>query len=298
MTDKEKEVLSDSAFNSAVAAASEGSKPVYGGTYEQQLADTYDKIANRGGFSYNANMDPMYETYKNRYTQNAKRSMKDTMGQAASLTGGYSSTYSQGAGQQAYDETMRGLTDKIPELYNMALNLYNTEGDRLKDQFSMLGQMRDTEYNQYRDALSDYNYQQETAYSHQQQAYSNLTSMIMKSGYKPTAAELEAAGMNQEQANALYRAWLTGDPEAAWMAGAISADDYYKLTGKYPAGYTPPAAAAAAGGGYYGGSGSGKNKNKTTTQVDLGNTGVGKQPTIPQKIWNTVTGWFKKDKEF
>ena len=265
MTDKEKQQLSDNAFNAAVTTAT-GEKPVYGGTYDKMLADTYDQIANREDFSYNVNADPLYETFKNKYTTNAKRSMKDTMGQAASLTGGYSSTYSQGAGQQAYDETMRGLTDKIPELYDMALNLYKEKGDQLESQFNMLGQLQSTEYNQWRDQLSDYNYENETAYNRQQTAYSNLTNLIMKSGYQPSAEEMTAAGMSQAQANALRQAWMTGDPSAAWMAGAISADDYYKLTGQYPPGYTPPAVDTGA---YYGGSG-GKKKNNTKTNP--GNT--------------------------
>lgn len=258
MTDEEKKLIPTEVMDQAAGMAAQGQKPVYGGTFEQQLSDIYDKIQNREDFKYDVNADPLYQTYKNSYVKNARRSMQDTMGKAAGLTGGYGSTYSQGAGQQAYDQTMTGLNDKLPELYDMAFNMYQKEGDRLNQQFQLAGQMRDTEYSQWRDALGDYNYENETAYSRQQHAYSNLTNLIMKSGYQPSEQEMQAAGMSAGQAKALRQAWLTGDPNAAWMAGAISAEDYFKLTGQYPAGYQVP---SAGGGEWYGGSG-GKKKQK------------------------------------
>ncbi len=58
----------------------------------------------------------LYARYMDRYLQNARRAMQDTAGMAASLTGGYGNTYAQSVGQQAYDETLRGLTDLIPQL--------------------------------------------------------------------------------------------------------------------------------------------------------------------------------------
>ena len=93
---------------------------VYGGAYDQQINDLYGQYTNRSPFEYNVNTDALYQQYRDKYVQNAKRSMKDTMGQAAGLTGGYGSTYSQGVGQQQYDENMRSLTDVIPELSDRA----------------------------------------------------------------------------------------------------------------------------------------------------------------------------------
>lgn len=181
--------------------------PTYAGTYEDQLADLYDRIQNREDFSYDVNADPLYQNYRDQYIQGGKRSMRDTMGQAAGLTGGYGSTYSQQAGQQAYDAYLQQLTDKIPELYNMAYGMYQDKGDDMMQQYSMLGQLRDTEYNRYRDELSDYNYRQETAYQHQQQAYSRLLSLIQSSGYRPTDKELEEAGMRRKLADRLRKQW-------------------------------------------------------------------------------------------
>lgn len=273
MTDEEKKLIPTDVMDTAAGMAAQGQKPVYGGTFEKQLSDIYDKIQNREDFSYNANMDPMYQTYKNSYTNNARRSMQDTMGKAAGLTGGYGSTYAQGAGQQAYDQTMSGLNDRLPELYQMAFDMYQKKGDQLKEQFAMAGQMRDTEYSQWRDALADYNYADETAYNRQQQAYSNLVTAIMQTGYQPSAEEMTAAGMSEAQVKALRQSWVTGDPNAAWMAGAISAEDYFKLTGQYPAGYAAPAPQIM----YVG---SGSKKKKSSSSSGTSTTGSNTGPTV------------------
>lgn len=196
-------------------------KPTYAGTFEDQLRDLYSQIQDRPDFSYDVNADPLYDMYKDKYVQQGKLAMKDTMGQAAALTGGYGSTYGQQVGQQTYDAYLQNLGDVIPELYNLAYKKYSDEGDKLLTLYGLTGQQRDTEYNRWRDELSDYNYEQEvarqreeteynrqqdaekTAYSRQQQAYSNLVALIKLSGYTPTDEELAAAGLTRAAAQAI-----------------------------------------------------------------------------------------------
>lgn len=73
------------------------------------------------GYNYHLDGDALYNRYRDLYTQNARRGMQDTMGQAASLTGGYGNTYAQSLGQQRYDETMRGLVTSVaPQLEQQA----------------------------------------------------------------------------------------------------------------------------------------------------------------------------------
>lgn len=213
-----------------MASKDEKEKTLYGGSYDKELGDLYSQISNRPSFSYDVDGDALYQQYKDRYTQNAKMSMKDTMGQAAALTGGYGSSYGQAVGQQAYDRQMLGLTDKIPELEQSAYQKYRDKGNELKDQYSLLNSMAATE--------------QQTA----QANYNQLASLISSSGYQPTADELTRAGMNAEQANSLRQAWMAANPGAAYMAGQLSADDYFKLTGQYP-----PDVAAAQAASYGGG---------------------------------------------
>ena len=146
--------FSDAVYENALAAA--GQKPTYAGKFEAQLNDIYDKIQNREAFSYDVNADPLYQNYKDQYIQGGKLAMKDTMGQAAALTGGYGNTYGQQVGQQAYNAYLQNLSAVIPELYGMAYNQYKDEGDNLKDLYAMAGQQRDQEYGRYRDELGDW----------------------------------------------------------------------------------------------------------------------------------------------
>lgn len=168
----------------------EKKKYLYGGSYDDAIRDTYSQIQNRPAFSYDLDGDALYQQYKDRYTQNARNAMKDTMGQAAALTGGYGSSYAQGVGQQRYDETMRGLTDMIPTLEQNAYQRWKDQGSALADKYQMLSGMAATE--------------QATA----QNAYAQLYALIGATGYQPTPEELAAAGMTQEAADALRNEYL------------------------------------------------------------------------------------------
>lgn len=149
------------------------------------LSDLYSQIMNRQKFSYDVGSDPLYQQYKDRYLQQGQTAMRDTMGQAAALTGGYGSSYAQGVGQQAYDRYVQGLTDKIPELYSAAYSRYQDEGNNLMQQYALAKDKEDSEY------------------SRAQNEYQRLYSLIGSTGYQPTDAELQAAGMTREIANRL-----------------------------------------------------------------------------------------------
>ena len=127
-----------------------------GGTWTENLNDTINQILNREKFSYDLNGDMLYQQYKDQYTTQGKLAMMDTMGQAAALTGGYGSSYGQSVGQQAYQGYLQQLNDVVPELYGMALDQYNQEGQNLYNQASLMAQMDDQEYGRYRDQVSDY----------------------------------------------------------------------------------------------------------------------------------------------
>lgn len=213
-------------------------RPAYAGTYDNELTDLYDRISTRPGFQYDAASDPLYQNVRDEYIQGGKLAMKDTMGQAAALTGGYGSTYGQQVGQQAYDAYLQKLSDAVPELYGLAYDKWSDEGNRLLQQYSMLGDMRDTEYNLWRSELADWEneraYQtqleneeynrrtaeENTAYSRGQQAYANLYSLILSTGYNPTDAELSAAGMSRGAADALRGEYTRQTTPAATGGGS------------------------------------------------------------------------------
>jgi hypothetical protein len=166
----------------------EKKKTGYQSTWQDQLRDTASKIINREKFTYDLNGDALYKQYKDRYIQQGKQAMMDTMGQAAALTGGYGNSYAQTVGQQTYQGYLHGLNDQVPALYQLALDKYNSEGDQLRGNMSLLMQQDDIDYGRYRDDIAD-----------RDNAFSKLMALMTGYGYKPTAEEMAAAGMTDAQ---------------------------------------------------------------------------------------------------
>lgn len=218
--------------------------PQYSGKYDEQLQEIYDQIVNRKNFTYDLNSDALYQQYKDQYAQMGQMAMMDTMGQASAMTGGYGNSYAQGVGQQAYQGYLQQLNDKVPELYGIALDQYNQEGQDLLNQYSMIGDLAGDEYAKYQDALNQYwnqlNYQKQladqeyergfnewqTEYGVQQDAYNKLVSLITTTGYKPSADDLAKAGMSQSEADA-YLGYYTkaNTPTSSYRYSSDSGED-------------------------------------------------------------------------
>ena len=132
-----------------------------GGAYGKSMEDAMQRMLNREKFQYDLNGDALYQQYKDRYMQQGKQAMMDTMGQAAALTGGYGNSYAQTVGQQTYQGYLQGLNDKVPELYQLALDRYNQEGTDLLDQYGLLSDQYEKEYGRYRDDVGDWQNQRD-----------------------------------------------------------------------------------------------------------------------------------------
>lgn len=115
----------------------EKKKTGYQSTWQDQLRDTANKIINREKFTYDLNGDALYKQYKDRYIQQGKQAMMDTMGQAAALTGGYGNSYANQVGNQAYQQYLTALNDNVPELWDRAYQVYQGEGDRLLQKYQL-----------------------------------------------------------------------------------------------------------------------------------------------------------------
>lgn len=131
---------------------------------QDQLNDIINQINNREKFSYDLNGDALYQQYKNQFTQQGKMASMDVMGQAAAMTGGYGNSYAQSVGQQAYQGHLQQLNDKIPELYQLALNKYNMEGQELMDKHNLLTNDRNYQYGLHRDKVNDFNTERDRLY--------------------------------------------------------------------------------------------------------------------------------------
>lgn len=217
-----------SIYEQYLANNPEREKPQYVDVYGNKMAEMLQAYKDRTPFSYDATKDPLYQSYKDQFIQGGKLAMRDTMGQAAALTGGYGSTYGQQVGQQAYDAQLQKMGEVIPQLYGMAYDQWKDAGDQMLQQYSMLGDMREAAYGQYRDRLADWetdrayrtaleqeDYQrrqaaEDTAYGRQQDAYGNLYAAIKASGYYPSDEELQAAGMSRAAADAIAAEYQRG----------------------------------------------------------------------------------------
>lgn len=127
-----------------------------GGHYGQTLNNILDQINNREKFSYDLNGDALYNQYKNQYMRQGKLAMLDTMGQASAMTGGYGSSYAETVGNQAYQGYLQQLNDVVPQLYQMAYDRYNQEGQDMYNRFNATQSMYNNEYGIYRDNMNDW----------------------------------------------------------------------------------------------------------------------------------------------
>jgi hypothetical protein len=242
----------------------------YQSAWQTQLDDTINKILNREKFSYDLNGDALYQQYKDKYIQQGQMAMMDTMGQAQAMTGGYGNSYAQSVGQQAYQGHLQNLNDLIPELYKLALDNYNTEGQNLLNQYSMLGAQDNQDYGRYRDQVGDYNadlgfaYQNwrdlvgdqrwQAEFDEAKRQYDQQYALSLAKSYKPTG---NPSGNPTEESDSVEEDELTDDngglskaaiinmqktlgvsedgvwgPESQAAAGGLSAAEAYKLWNK------------------------------------------------------------------
>ena len=125
--------------------------------YDQsgKISAKLDALLNRTPFSYDAASDPLYQQYRKQYTREADRSAEDVLGKAAVMTGGMPSTAAVAASQQASDYQMSQMTDKIPELQQLAYSMYQDGLNADRADLNTLIGLEDNNYNRW---LADRNY--------------------------------------------------------------------------------------------------------------------------------------------
>ena len=128
----------------------------YQSTWQDQLNEIIQQIQNRDKFSYDLNGDALYQQYKDQYVTQGKMAMMDAMGMAQAATGGYGNSYAQSVGQQAYQGYLQNLNDKVPELYKLAMDKYQMEGDEMYSQYALMAQQEEQDYGRYRDQVGDW----------------------------------------------------------------------------------------------------------------------------------------------
>lgn len=162
----------------------------YSSRWEDQIQSLWQQYQNREPFSFDVNEDALYRQYKDQYIRQGRLAMEDTLGKAASLTGGYGNSYAENAGQQAYGAYLQGLNDRVPELYQAARDRYDRAGEDLIAQLGMMTQMDDRDYDRYQAGAELARYQAE--------AMASLGTM-------PPQTLLEASGLSPEYVQALLK---------------------------------------------------------------------------------------------
>ena len=160
-------------YRDSVAAMQPGE---YDSGFEDQLKALYDQIEGREAFSYDPEEDEAYRRYARLYAAQGAAAMEDTMGQAASLTGGYGSSYAQAVGQQAYDRYLGELAALVPELRQAALAEYRQEGQALTDRYNMLNQQEKAGYDRWQDTVAQW----QRALSKAQSSYEDVSAQDEK----------------------------------------------------------------------------------------------------------------------
>lgn len=133
----------------------ENPAPTFQSAYNAKIDELINAMLTRDKFSYSAENDPLFQQYKDIYTREGNRSMNDTLAAAAAGAGGMSS-YAMTAAQQANNYYMAQLGDKIPELHQLAYDMYLNDLNLQRQDIGMLIDKDNIDYNRYRDSMSDW----------------------------------------------------------------------------------------------------------------------------------------------
>ena len=222
--------------------------PDFTSSYDGVISRLYDEIVSRPAFQYDPLGDPLYRNYRTQMITEGSRAMRDTAGEASALTGGYGSTYAQSLGQQQYAQYLERLGRVMPELYEAAYKRYRDEGEDLWTQFSAARGLADSEVGRRQDRFTMAADLEKQRYERGEKQYQKLLSLISQSGYVPSDEELQAAGMNRDQADALRNAFLLKNPGLLRQSGILAGTSGYAYRGGRWGGGSTPTASGGSGG--------------------------------------------------
>lgn len=151
------ETVSD--YYSRLQEKEEDKPEAYQSQYTAEIDSILNSILGNKEFNYTAEdlaADDLYQMYRENYVRQGDLAMRDTMGNAAALTGGYGSTYASAAGQQAYDNYLAKLNDLALDFADRAYEKYLNQQAERYNQLGAVTGLDNTDYNRYRDTVGDY----------------------------------------------------------------------------------------------------------------------------------------------
>ena len=112
--------------------------------YYGDVSKLFNEVMNQKQFSYDPKEDMLFQAYKRQYQNQGGRAMKNQMGAAAALSGGYNSSAAQTSAQAAYQNFMNALSEKAAETYQNALDMYRYDRQNTVDKFNTALDMNST----------------------------------------------------------------------------------------------------------------------------------------------------------
>lgn len=130
-------------------------QPAYTSKYQNQIDSAMNTVTNREKFAYDPLKDANYQALAKVYSKQGEQAAQNTMADAASLNGGYGSSYGITAAQQARNDYNQQLASQIPALQEAAYNRYVNDFNMNLSQLDALRTADDSDYAKHRDNVSD-----------------------------------------------------------------------------------------------------------------------------------------------
>lgn len=248
-----------------------GPAPEYNNRWDETITDLIDDILNRPEFSYDPETDPLYSQYRKAYIREGDRATADALGAAAAASGGLPSSYAQMAAAQANNYYAAQLTDKIPELWQLAYDVYLNDYNMMLSDLGVVQGQEQSDYDKFRDQLTQYNTDRNFDYGVWLDRY-NMLNNNLQAGQSLDAAEFERYLAQLQQYNTdrdfAYGQWIdeindqTSDFDTAVGLAQLAAE-YGDYRGLEDLGIQIPQ--LTAGGGYAGGSTGGGTGGSSTS---------------------------------
>lgn len=183
-------------------------------------------------FSFDPATDERAKAYRDIYTREGERAMKDTLGEIAARTGGNASSYATAAAAQANNYYMQQLSDKYAELYNDAYNEFLSEYQRKASELGVMQGLEESDYARFI-TQKDLDLQKESAKAAaEQQAFENwLAERNLELAWGELSAKDKAnliewvkLAMSAGDADAIEEAGLNADLFRRIVAARYGAD--------------------------------------------------------------------------
>ena len=186
---------------------------------DPRIEKLLNAILNREDFSYDAMSDPLYQQYREMYQREGDRAMRDTLAEVAASAGGMN-TYAVTAAQQANNYYNSQLNDMIPQLYQLAYDMYLDDKQSMVQDLGLLQDMDATQYARYRDTMNDW-------YNDKQFAYGMYTDALNQGNWQ-TNFDYNVQQANKEFSYNDYWKNKEFDYNDYWNNKQFDYNDYWK----------------------------------------------------------------------